>query len=279
MNTPGPRRERLPEDCLYPSRPLSPLGETLLDIRAWRMYDRRVAPRLHRWQGRLELLTRRGKGSTERLDLGSDTQDPLLTALARVPDLLTFPAEAAVEITCLAELEERVAELAEPFGEFQDAWTLLGDEHLPPQEDWDEEDLADHAAGHDRVPPHDERIYARYDDLAPLLISINGVPYLAAQVAGRCTLIPMDPGQDSPPLPLVRRVHATYGYAWDGGSPASNNSWWEGAGEVRTGLHIAWAAYNEGGYVMIGRGTAEEFMAEVHASDFFANSSDLDEEE
>ncbi|MGA5758838.1 hypothetical protein [Nonomuraea bangladeshensis] len=251
----------------------------LLDIRAWRMYDRRLARTLHRRLGRLELLTRRGKGPTERLDLGSDTEDPLPAALARVPDLLTFPAEAAVEITCLAELEERVVELVEPFGELQDAWALLADEHLLPQDDWDEEDLADHAAGCDRVPPHDERLYVRYDDLAPLLISINGIPYLAAQVTDRRTLIPMDPGEDSPPLPLVRREHATYGYDWDGGSPASNSSWWEGVGEVRPGLHIAWAAYDEGGYVMIGRGTAEEFMTEVRNSGFFAESQGLDEEE
>ncbi|NRQ40106.1 hypothetical protein HII36_51030 [Nonomuraea sp. NN258] len=277
MNNLDRRRERLPEDCLYPSRPLGPLGEVLLDVRAWRMYDRRLARTLHRRQGRLELLTRRGKGPVERLDLGSDAADPLEAALARVPDLLTFPAEAAVELTCSAGPARRVAELTQVTGEFLDAHTLTDADHPSPDDDWDEEDLADHAAGAERATPHDERLYVWYDRLAPLLISINGVPHLAGEVAGRRTLIPMDPGQEFPPLPLVQREHTAESYSWDGGSPASSGTWWEGSGEVRDGLHIAWAAYDEGGYVMIGRGTAEEFLAEVRASGFFAALEDLEE--
>ncbi|MET8008169.1 hypothetical protein [Nonomuraea glycinis] len=99
---------------------------------------------------------------------------------------------------------------------------------------------------------------------------LNNVRQFTAQLDDRRILIPMNLDNDGFPEPIVQRTYATDSYTFDGGSPASNSSWQDGMGLVRGDLHIAWSVYDEGGYVMLGRGDAGEFMAKIGAAGFFA---------
>ncbi|WP_248963586.1 hypothetical protein [Sphaerisporangium perillae] len=265
-----PKPERLVEDCLYPSRPLGETGEVLLTVRAWRMFGRRFSRVLHVRDDRLELLSRHAKDPVEVIDLGPVPDDPLAAALNRVPDLLTFPSEAAVEIECPAEEAEHVADLVQPvFDEFYCVEELYeyDDYELPDDDDdWDEEDWEDHNAACDRGRPReDERTYGWYDGLAAVRIHINGILHLAAEFDGRWALIPMDPHQSFPPLPMPADYFSEDSYGFDGGSPISNSHWWTGLGNVRGDLHIAWAAWDEGGDVLVARCDREEFDRRVAA--------------
>lgn len=102
-----------------------------------------------------------------------------------------------------------------------------------------------------------------YKELATVGIRINRVLHRAALVQGRWTLIPMDTSQDFPPQPLMSVEYTSDSYGFDGGSPISNSHWWEGSGAVRDGLHVAWAAYYEGCYILIERCDANEFRRRV----------------
>jgi hypothetical protein len=204
------------------------------------------------------------------IDLGPVPEDPLAAALDRVPDLLTFPSEAAVEIECPAEDAERVADLVKPvFDEFYCVEELFeyDDYELPDDDDdWDEEDWEDHDAARDRAWPHeDERTYGWYDGLSAVRIHINGILHLAAEVDGRWILVPMDPHQEFPPLPMPGGYFAENSYGFDGGSPISNSHWWTGSGNIRGDLHIAWAAWDEGGEVLVAHCDRQEFERRVHA--------------
>ncbi|GII56110.1 hypothetical protein Pth03_44990 [Planotetraspora thailandica] len=262
-----PKRERLAADCLYPSRPLGETEQVLLSVRAWRMFGRRISRVLHVRDGRLELLSRRGKDPVEVIDLGPVPTDPLAVALDHVPDLLTFPSEAAVEIKCPAGDAERVADLITPVvDDFYSVEELYDYDDDWDDEEWDEEDWDDYKAGHKRAEPReDERTYRWYDGLTTVRIHINDILHLAAEVDGRWILVPMDPHQEFPPLPMPGNYFTEDSYGFDGGSPISNSHWWTGSGNIRGDLHIAWAAWDEGGEVLIARCSTEEFDRRVAA--------------
>ncbi|GIH72005.1 hypothetical protein [Sphaerimonospora thailandensis] len=262
-----PRPQRLVADCLYPSRPLGETEDVLLGVRAWRMFGRRISRVLHVRDGRLELLSRHGKDPVETVDLGPVPDDALATALARVPDLLTFPSEAAVEIECPDEDAERVSGLVTPiFDEFYTVEDLYEYDDDWDDEEWDKEDWNDYRAGRDRAwPREDERTYGWYDGLTAVRIHINGILHLAAEVDDRWILVPMDPHREFPPLPMPAHHYTEDSYGFDGGSPINNSHWWTGSGNIRGDLHIAWAAWDEGGEVLIARCDRQEFERRVYA--------------
>ncbi|SNT57547.1 hypothetical protein SAMN05216276_106710 [Streptosporangium subroseum] len=247
------------------------------------MFGRRLARVLHVRDGRLELLSRRGKDPVESIDLGPIPADALATALARVPDLLTFPTEAAVEIDCrVEEVEEvegkdRVADLVQLTGDdlypvkgkelydYDDDW----DNEEWDEEDWDEEDWDDYNAGRKHAWSRYGGACTRYDGLTAVRIHINGVLHLVAEVDGRWTLIPMDiyPG-DGPPIPRVCEYFDHDSCGCDNGFWPSNSHWWTGSGNVRGDLHIAWATGVEDGDVLVARCSVEEFERRVAAWDY-----------
>ncbi|ETK36603.1 hypothetical protein [Microbispora sp. ATCC PTA-5024] len=226
------------------------------------MFGRRISRVLHVRENRLELLSRRAKEPVEVIDLGPVPADPLTAALDRMPDLLTFPSEAAVEIECPGEDAERVAGLVTPvFDQFHAVDDLYEYDDFPGGDyGWDEEDRDDHDATRERAwPPEDERFYRWYEKLIAVRVHINGILHLAAGVDHHWVLVPMDPHQEFPPLPMPSRYYTEDSYGFDGGSPISNSHCWTGSGNIRDDLHIAWAAWDEGGEVLIARCDIEEF--------------------
>ncbi|MGW5433367.1 hypothetical protein ACWET9_40300 [Streptomyces sp. NPDC004059] len=146
--------------------------------------------------------------------------DPLALALAVLPDLLTFPPTAAVDISTSAPhaVADAVRFTSSP-GE--NTWEELYGE------DWDDYEWAN------------EDFIRRHHDLTPLRLDINGTPHLAAPVDGDWVVIPVDDEEVR-----LNRDFLTVCYDFDGGGISSGRGS-QTTGEVRPGLNACRQDFSE----------------------------------
>ncbi|MET7352935.1 hypothetical protein [Streptomyces mirabilis] len=146
--------------------------------------------------------------------------DPLALALAAVPDLLTFPPTAAVDISTSAPhaVADAVRFTSSPE---KNTWeNLYG-------EDWDDDECAN------------EDLFRRHDDLTPLLLDINRTPHFAATVDGDWVMIPVDDEEIQ-----LNRGFLTVLYDFEGGGNSSGRGSLS-IGEIRPGLNAYWEDFSE----------------------------------
>ncbi|MET8288372.1 hypothetical protein ABZV80_24390 [Streptomyces sp. NPDC005132] len=146
--------------------------------------------------------------------------DPLALALAAVPDLLTFPPTAAVDISTSARhaVADAVRFTSSPE---KNTWeNLYG-------EDWDDDECAN------------EDLIRRHDDLTPLLLDINRTPHLADLVDGDWVMIPVNDEEIQ-----LNRSFLTVLYDFEGGGISSGRGSLS-IGEIRPGLNAYWEDFSE----------------------------------
>ncbi|MEU6370372.1 hypothetical protein ABZ876_32800 [Streptomyces sp. NPDC046931] len=203
--------------------------------------------------GALQLLKDEGPAQDAVTVLGTyePGSDPLALALAVVPDLLTFPPTAAVDISTSAPhaVADAIRFTASPA---KNTWEELYGE------DWDDYECAN------------EDFIRRHEDLTPLRLDINGTPHLAADTAdGDWVVIPVDDEEIQ-----LNRSFLTVSYDFEGGGISSGRGS-QSIGEVRPGLNAYWEDFSEENWdreLTLSRGDLVGFAVEqVGNSRFVAN--------
>ncbi|MFI6360239.1 hypothetical protein ACIBJF_48700 [Streptomyces sp. NPDC050743] len=202
--------------------------------------------------GVLQLL--RDEGLTREavtvLGTPSPGSDPLALALTAVPDLLTFPPTAAMDISASAPhaVADAIRFTSSPA---KNTWgDLYG-------EDWDDYECAN------------EDFIRRHDDLTPLRLDVNGTPHLAATVDGDWVVIPVDDEEIQ-----LNRGFLEVLYDFEGGGISSGRGS-QSIGEVRPGLNAYWEDFSEENWdrdLTLSRGDLVRFAVEQAGnSRFVAN--------
>ncbi|MGW9022700.1 hypothetical protein ACWGQ5_00380 [Streptomyces sp. NPDC055722] len=172
--------------------------------------------------GVLQVLKDQGAAQDAVTVLGTfePGSDPLALALAAVPDLLTFPPTAAVDISTSAPyaVADAIRFTSSPG---KNTWEdLYG-------EDWEDYEFAN------------EDLIRRHADLAPLRLDINSTPHLAATADGDWVVIPMDDEEIQ-----LNRGFLTVSYDFEGGGISSGRGS-QSIGEIRPGLNVYWEDFSE----------------------------------
>lgn len=202
--------------------------------------------------GVLQLLTDQGPAQDAVTVLGTyePGSEPMALALAVVPDLLTFPPTAAVDIST-----------SDPHA-VADAIRFSSS---PAKNTW-EELYGDHWDDYERA--HEDFI-RRHDDLKPLRLDVNGTPHLAATVDGDWVVIPVDDEEIQ-----LNRGFLEVLYDFEGGGISSGRGS-QSIGEVRPGLNAYWEDFSEENWdrdLTLSRGDLVSFAVEqAGSSRFVAN--------
>ncbi|MFF2205735.1 hypothetical protein [Streptomyces sp. NPDC058145] len=202
--------------------------------------------------GVLQLLKDQGPAQEAVTVLGTyePGSDPVALALAVVPDLLTFPPTAAVDISTSAPhaVADAIRFTASPA---RNTWEELYGE------DWDDYECAN------------EDFIRRHDDLIPLRLDVNGTSHLAATVDGDWVVIPVDDEE----IQLNRGFLEVLCDFEGGGISSGRGS--QSIGEVRPGLNAYWEDFSEENWdrdLTLSRGDLVSFAVEqAGSSRFVAN--------
>jgi hypothetical protein len=169
--------------------------------------------------GVLHLLKDQGPAQDVVTVLGipESGSDPLALALAAVPELLTFPPTAAVDISTSAPyaVADAIRFTSSPA---KNTWEELYGE------DWDDYEYAN------------QEFIRRHEDLIPLRLHINSTPHLA--VDGDWA-IPVDDEEIQ-----LNRGFLSVSYDFDGGGISSGRGS-QTIGEIRPGLNAYWEDFSE----------------------------------
>ncbi|WP_248964764.1 DUF3293 domain-containing protein [Sphaerisporangium perillae] len=222
---------------------------SVMSMKVWQILGGERRVHVLRRRGVVEVHVEHGE-TVEVRDLGPGA-DAISHAAGHRPELFSLPSHAAVDIAC--DDPDGVADLL--------SLSDKGQVDAPLDEEEEEEE---------------EFNRTWYDGTVGVRLNINGVPYTAGQCDNTWVFFPLEQpdGRSGPPEPLVDAIHSEDSYGWEGGSPGSASHFWEGIGRVRPGLNIAWCAYDEGGFILLGRGDLDAFAVKAMAQGFLAGQDD-----